>query len=85
MKVEHEMYYYTGNTSSHPNSNKMFKEKFGSHPRKTFDRFRTKAAVLRTTHVMRAVQQSENSNVYSDRRISVETRGVSLAKFAANR
>ena len=42
MQVEHEMYDYTGNIWSHPNSNKMFKEKFGCHSRKTLDRFRTK-------------------------------------------
>ena len=41
-EVEHEMYYYTSNTWSHPNSNKIFKEKFGSRSSKTFDRLTTK-------------------------------------------
>ena len=37
--VEHEMYDYTGNNRSHWKSNKRFKEQFGSHTRKTFNRF----------------------------------------------
>jgi hypothetical protein len=40
--VELEMYHYTSYNWSHWNSNKMFKEKFGSGTRKTFDRFTTK-------------------------------------------
>ena len=40
--VEHEMYDYTSSNWSHWNSNKRFKEKFGSHARKTFNRFATK-------------------------------------------
>jgi hypothetical protein len=31
----------TGNNRSHRNSNKLFKETFGSHTRKTFNRFTT--------------------------------------------
>jgi hypothetical protein len=41
-KVEHEMYDYTGNNWSHRNSNTRFKEKSGSHTRKTFNGFNTK-------------------------------------------
>jgi hypothetical protein len=41
MNVEHEMYNYTGSNWSHWNSNKRFKEKFGSHTRKTFSRYTT--------------------------------------------
>jgi hypothetical protein len=40
--VEREIYDYTSGNWSHPNSNKRFKEKFGSHTRKTFSRFTTK-------------------------------------------
>jgi len=40
--VEPEMYDCTSNNWSHWNSNKKLKEKFGSHTRKTFDRFATK-------------------------------------------
>lgn len=69
MRVEHEMYGYTGNIWSHPNSNKMFKEKFDSHSRKTLDKFRTKDSCIQNHTVMRAVQQSGNSNVYSERRV----------------
>jgi len=35
----HEMYDYTGHNWSRRNSNKRFKETFGSHTRKTFNRF----------------------------------------------
>jgi hypothetical protein len=35
--VEHEMYDLTGNNCRHRNSNKRFKEKCGSHTKKTFD------------------------------------------------
>jgi hypothetical protein len=44
MNVEHEMYDYTGNNWGHWNSNKRFKEEFGSHTRKTFNRFTTKGS-----------------------------------------
>ena len=37
-------YDYTGNNWSHRNSNRRFKEKFGSHTRGTCNRFTTKAA-----------------------------------------
>jgi nitrate/TMAO reductase-like tetraheme cytochrome c subunit len=40
--VEYETYNYTGNNLSHRNSTKMFKEKFGSLTKKTFDRLTTK-------------------------------------------
>ena len=49
--VEHEMYGYTGNNWSHRNSKKKFKEKFGSHTRKTFVKFTTKdSCTLNITH-----------------------------------
>jgi hypothetical protein len=38
---EHEVYVYSRNNWSHRNTNKRFKAKFGSHMRKTFDRFTT--------------------------------------------
>jgi hypothetical protein len=41
VNVGHEMYDYTDNSRSHRNNNKRFKETFGSHTRKTFDRFTT--------------------------------------------
>jgi hypothetical protein len=40
--VEHEMNDYTGKNWSHQNRNKWFKENFGSHTSKTFNRFTTK-------------------------------------------
>jgi hypothetical protein len=40
--VEHEMNDYADKNWSHRNSNKRFKENFGSHTRKTFNRFTTK-------------------------------------------
>ena len=40
--VEHEMYDYTGTDWSLLNSNKSFKEKFGSHAKKSVNRFTTK-------------------------------------------
>ena len=40
--MEHEMCGHTGNKGSQRNSNKRFKEIFGSCNRKTFDRFTTK-------------------------------------------
>jgi hypothetical protein len=42
VSVKHEMYDYNSNNWSHQNSNKRFKEKFGSHTRKPFSRFTTK-------------------------------------------
>jgi hypothetical protein len=39
--VEHQMCDCTSSNWSHRNSNKRFKEKFGSHTRKTFNRFTT--------------------------------------------
>jgi hypothetical protein len=51
MNVEHEMYDYTGNNWGHRNSNKRFKEKFGSHSMKTFNRFTTNdSCTWSTTH-----------------------------------
>jgi hypothetical protein len=40
--VEHEMYDYTGSNWNHRFSNKRFKQRFGSHTRKTFKRFTPK-------------------------------------------
>ena len=50
--VEHEMYDYTAYNWSHRNSNKRFKEKFGSHTRRTFNRFNTR----NNTHNMELLQ-----------------------------
>jgi len=55
--VERTIHDYTSNNWSHWNSNKRFKEKFGSHTRKTFHRF-TKF-VHRTSHIVQKVLQSE--------------------------
>jgi len=41
-----EMYDYTSNKWSHLNNNEKLKEKFRRYPRKKFDRFTTKTAVL---------------------------------------
>ena len=40
--VDPEMYDFTGNKWSDQNSNKMYKEKYGSNTRKTFSRLPTK-------------------------------------------
>jgi hypothetical protein len=42
--VDHETYYYTSGNWTHRNSNKKFKEKFGSHTRKTFNKATTKGS-----------------------------------------
>jgi hypothetical protein len=42
MNVDHEVYDQTSNNWSHPNNNKMFQEKFGSHTRQKFITFTTK-------------------------------------------
>ena len=42
MNVEHEMCDYAGNNWCQQNSNKRFKEKFGSCTKKTLNRFTTK-------------------------------------------
>jgi len=42
--VEPEMKDCTGNNWSHRNSNKWLNEKFGSHTRKTFNRFTKKGS-----------------------------------------
>jgi len=57
--MEYEIYDYTGNNWSHRNSNKRLREIFGSHARKTFDRFTTKTVILGTSHIMRKGLQSE--------------------------
>ena len=51
MNVELEMCDYTGNNWSHQNSKKRFKEKFGNHTRKTFNRFTAKEA----SHIIQKV------------------------------
>jgi len=55
--VEPEIYDYISNNWSHWNSNEKLKEKFGSYTRKTFDRFTTKTAILRTSHMTWKVLQ----------------------------
>ena len=51
--VECEMLDYTSNNWNHRNSNKGFKEKFGCHTRKTFNRFITRDKYTRNiTHNM---------------------------------
>jgi hypothetical protein len=45
--VVHEMYDYTGKNWIQWNSNKRFKEKFGSHAGKTVNRFTTKDSYAR--------------------------------------
>jgi hypothetical protein len=53
--VEHEMYEYTCNNWSNQNSDKWFRVKFGSHTRKTFNRFNTKdSPALIVTHNMKS-------------------------------
>jgi hypothetical protein len=47
INVEHEMYDYTGNSLCHRNSNKQFKEKFGSHTIEIFNRLTTKDSYIR--------------------------------------
>ena len=42
MDVEHEAHNCVSDNWGHWNSNKRFKEKFGSHNRKTFNRLTTK-------------------------------------------
>jgi hypothetical protein len=44
MNVEHEMQDYTRGNESHRNSNRRFKETFGSHTGKTFNRFATRGS-----------------------------------------
>jgi hypothetical protein len=50
--VEHVMYDYISHNCSHWNGNIKIKENFGSHTRKTFNRFTTKTDIglLRTQH-----------------------------------
>ena len=47
MNVEREMHYCTGSNWIHRNGIKMFKEKLGSHNRKTFIGFRKKDCFIR--------------------------------------
>jgi hypothetical protein len=56
--VECETYGYTSNNWSHQNSNRIFKEKFGSYTRKTFSRYTKKTAVLAPSHTVQKVLQS---------------------------
>ena len=60
--VEHEVYGHTGNNWSHRNRNRRFKEKFGSHARRTFDRFSAKTDVLGTARIIRKVLQCETKH-----------------------
>jgi hypothetical protein len=56
--VEYEMCDHTGNNWSHRNSNKRFKERCGSHTKKTFSSFTTKDIILGTSRIIRKVRQS---------------------------
>jgi hypothetical protein len=58
--VEHEMYGDTGNNWVHWNSNEKFKEKFGSHTKKTFNRLTTKNSYTWNITIIQTVLQSEN-------------------------
>ena len=57
--VEHEMNYYTGNNWSHRNSNKRFKENFGSYTRKHSIHSLQKTAILGTPHIILKVLRFE--------------------------
>jgi len=49
--MEHEMHDHTVNNWSHRNSNKRFKEKFGNHIKRIFNKFTTKDSYTRNiTH-----------------------------------
>jgi hypothetical protein len=61
--VEHEMYDYTGCNLSHWNSNKRFKDKFGSHTRKNSIDSLQNTAILGTSHIIGEVLQSEPGNL----------------------
>ena len=56
--VEYEMSEHTGNNWSHRNSNKRFKERCGSHTRKSLTFSLQKTAILGTSHITRKVLQS---------------------------
>jgi hypothetical protein len=58
MNVENEMYDYTGNNGGHQNITR-FKEKFGSHTRKTSIRLNAKASYTGTSHIIQKVLHSE--------------------------
>ena len=85
LKAEHEMYYYTGNIRSHQNSNKMFKEKFGSHSSKTSDRFATKDSCTQNDTRKTGGTAVWKLQCVVRTKSNEKTRGVSLAKFTANR
>jgi hypothetical protein len=57
------MYGHTGNNWDHRNNSNSFREKYGSHTRKTASRFTTKAAKLGTSHIIRKVLQSETESL----------------------
>jgi len=54
------MYYMYGKNWIQWNSNKTFKEKFGSHARKTFDRFTTK-----DSYAKNITQNTESTAVWN--------------------
>ena len=56
--VEHKMYDYTSSNWSHRSSNKRFKEKSGSHTRKTFNKFTTK-----DSYIWNITHNTENTEV----------------------
>jgi hypothetical protein len=59
--VEHEIFDYIGNNWSYRKSEERFKEEFGSHTRKTFNRLTTETAVLGNSHVIREGRWFEGS------------------------
>jgi len=61
--VEHEMYGYSGHNWSHRNSNRRFKEKFGSLTRKTFSRFTTADSYVYTRNITHNVEVTAICNV----------------------
>ena len=67
--VGHKMHDYKGNNWRHWNSDKSFKEKFGSLFKKTFNRFSTKYNCTRNiTHNM---ESTAALNLMYERRVSL--------------
>jgi len=62
--VKYEIYCYIGSNGSHRKSDKSFKEKFGNHTRKLFNRFTTKDShIMNVTHKM---DSTAHRNLKSD-------------------
>ena len=62
--VEYEMYGYIGSNGSRRKSDKRFKEKFGNHTRKVFNRFPTKDIYIR--NVTHTTYSTAHRNLKSD-------------------